>query len=45
MGTRAQQLALYVIFQTPFQMVSDSPQSYAGAAGVPVHQGRARLLG
>ncbi len=29
MGTRAQQLALYVIFQTPFQMVSDSPQSYA----------------
>jgi alpha-glucosidase len=30
MGTRAQQLALYVIFQTPFQMVSDSPQSYAG---------------
>ena len=32
MGTRAQQLALYVIFQTPLQMVSDSPQSYAGAA-------------
>jgi len=29
MGTRAQQLALYVIFQTPLQMVSDSPQSYA----------------
>jgi alpha-glucosidase len=29
MGTRAQQLALYVIFQTPFQMVSDSPQAYA----------------
>jgi alpha-glucosidase len=29
MGTRAQQLALYVIFQTPFQMVSDSPQMYA----------------
>jgi alpha-glucosidase len=32
MGTRAQQLALYVIFQTPLQMVSDSPQSYAGEA-------------
>ena len=32
MGTRAQQLALYVIFQTPIQMVSDSPQSYAGQA-------------
>jgi alpha-glucosidase len=30
MGTRAHQLALYVIFQTPFQMVSDSPQAYAG---------------
>ncbi len=30
MGTRAQQLALYVVFQTPFQMVSDSPQRYAG---------------
>ena len=29
MGTRAQQLALYVIFQTPLQMVSDSPQMYA----------------
>jgi len=28
-GTRAQQLALYVIFQSPFQMVSDSPQMYA----------------
>lgn len=30
MGTRAQQLALYVIFQTPIQMVSDSPQTYSG---------------
>jgi alpha-glucosidase len=30
MGTRAQQLALYVIYQTPFQMVSDSPQAYEG---------------
>ena len=29
MGTRAQQLALYVVFETPFQMVSDSPQNYA----------------
>jgi alpha-glucosidase len=29
MGTRAQQLALYVVFQTPIQMVSDSPQMYA----------------
>lgn len=30
MGTRTQQLALYVVFQTPIQMVSDSPQTYAG---------------
>jgi alpha-glucosidase len=30
MGTRAQQLALYVIFQSPIQMVSDSPQMYHG---------------
>jgi len=29
MGTRAQQLALYVVFQSPIQMVSDSPQMYA----------------
>ena len=29
MGTRAQQLALYVVFMTPFQMVSDSPQMYS----------------
>jgi alpha-glucosidase len=28
MGTRAQQLALYVIFRTPFQMVSDTPKDY-----------------
>jgi alpha-glucosidase len=30
MGTRAQQLALYVVFDSPFPMVSDSPQTYAG---------------
>ena len=30
MGTRAQQLALYVIFESAFPMVSDSPQRYAG---------------
>jgi alpha-glucosidase len=28
MGTRAQQLALYVIYQAPFQMVSDWPKNY-----------------
>lgn len=30
MGTRAQQLALYVIFESAFPMVSDSPQMYKG---------------
>lgn len=29
MGTRAQQLALYVVFLAPFQMVSDWPKDYA----------------
>ena len=29
MGTRAQQLALYVVFEEPFAMVSDVPTAYA----------------
>jgi alpha-glucosidase len=33
MGTRAQQLALYVVYETPFQMVSDSPQAYREQPG------------
>ena len=32
MGTRAQQLALYVVYENPVPMVSDSPQNYAGEA-------------
>jgi alpha-glucosidase len=28
-GTRAQQLALYVVFEAPFEMVSDAPSGYA----------------
>ena len=28
-GTRAQQLALYFVFEQPFAMVSDSPAAYA----------------
>lgn len=28
MGTRAQQLAMYVVYEAPFQMVSDCPQAY-----------------
>ncbi len=29
MGTRAQQLALYVVYQAPLEMVSDAPTAYA----------------
>jgi len=32
MGTRAQQLALYVVYENPVPMVSDSPQNYEGEA-------------
>ncbi len=32
MGTRAQQLALYVVYENPIPMVSDSPQNYDGEA-------------
>jgi alpha-glucosidase len=32
MGTRAQQLALYVVYENPVPMVSDSPQNYKGDA-------------
>jgi alpha-glucosidase len=28
MGTRAQQLAMYAIYESPFQMVSDTPKAY-----------------
>jgi alpha-glucosidase len=50
MGTRAQQLALYVVFQTPFQMIADSPEAYAGQAAfqfikdVPVSWDETRVL-
>jgi len=27
-GTRAHQLAMYAVYQSPFQMVSDSPEAY-----------------
>src|SRR5439155_15085925 len=33
MGTRAHQLAMYVVYEAPFQMVSDSPGAYEGQAG------------
>jgi alpha-glucosidase len=34
MGTRAQQLALYVIYENRIPMLSDSPQNYAGQPGL-----------
>ncbi len=30
MGTRAHQTALFIVFQSPFEMVSDSPEAYKG---------------
>jgi len=30
MGTRAHQLAMYVVYDAPFQMVSDNPVNYQG---------------
>jgi alpha-glucosidase len=33
MGTRAQQLALYVVFDEPLAMVSDAPSAYADQPG------------
>ncbi len=30
LGTRAHQLALYVVFDSPLTMVSDSPEAYQG---------------
>ncbi len=50
MGTRAQQLALYVLFQTPIQMVSDSPEAYVNQPSfqfikdVPVSWDATRVL-
>lgn len=50
MGTRAQQLALYVVFETPVPMVSDSPQNYEGQPAfqfikdVPVSWDETRVL-
>lgn len=33
LGTRAHELALYVIFESPFEMVSDYPEHYEGQPG------------
>jgi alpha-glucosidase len=34
MGTRAQQLALYVVYENPIPMLSDSPKNYEGQPGL-----------
>jgi alpha-glucosidase len=33
MSTRCQQLAMYVVYESPLMMVSDSPEAYRGAVG------------
>ncbi|MGA3325793.1 MAG: glycoside hydrolase family 97 protein [Terriglobia bacterium] len=33
MGTRCHQLAMYVVYESPLMMVSDSPEAYRGAVG------------
>jgi alpha-glucosidase len=51
MTTRAQQLAMYVVYESPFACVSDSPGAYRGQAGadflkaVPSSWDETRFLG
>jgi alpha-glucosidase len=35
MGTRAHQVALFIVFQSPFEMVSDYPEAYTGQKEFP----------
>jgi alpha-glucosidase len=35
MGTRAHELALYVVFESPLEMVADYPEAYAGQPEMP----------
>lgn len=35
MGTRAHQVALFVVFESPFEMVSDYPEAYQGQKELP----------
>ena len=35
MGTRAHQTALFVVFESPFEMVSDHPEAYEGQKELP----------
>jgi alpha-glucosidase len=50
MGTRAHHLAMYVVYEAPFQMVSDHPSAYEGQAAfefikaVPATWDRTRVL-
>ncbi len=34
MGTRAHQLAMFIVYQSPLQVLADSPSSYAGEDGL-----------
>ena len=35
MGTRAHQVALFIVFESPFEMVSDYPEAYEGRKELP----------
>ena len=44
-GTRAHQLAMYVVYESPLVMVSDYPEAYEGPAGDGVHREGADRVG
>ena len=43
--TRGQGLGMFVVYESPFQMVADSPDVYAERGGLRLHQDRADDLG
>ena len=45
MGTRAHQLAMYVVYESPLQMLVDYPDAYRGQPGAEFLKGRARDVG
>jgi alpha-glucosidase len=51
MGTRAHHLAMYVVYEAPFQMVADHPQAYEGQPAfefirkVPANWDETRVIG
>ena len=45
LGTRAHELALFVVFESPFEMVADYPEHYQGQEAVQLHQAGSNHLG